>query len=155
MKYTKTFDFGKIAYNGQKAKTNLVELELNLVIEGKKAIFTAMGRVWNSKHSNYITCGQMIDDVFNEFANQLKNPTLYKEIMQLWEKWHLKDMHTGCLHQRKFENEPYEKHKKAYCKKCNYVYGSAWNYEAIVRNDLLKICQLLDIDAQTTRRIIS
>ena len=35
-----------------------------------------------------VACGQMIDDLYNEFAT-LGDSLLYKTIMQLWKKYHL------------------------------------------------------------------
>ena len=82
-----------------------------------------MSGVWNASHTDYLTCEQVVDDVYKVFASQLNDPSLYKKIMGLWERNHLNDMHAGCIHQRKFESEPYKKHEKAYCNKCKYKYG--------------------------------
>lgn len=96
--YTKTFEFGKVADSGT-IKRNLVELDVTLKIEGKKIVFSASGSVWNHIHTDIIRGGQCIDDVYSEFKGQLKNRKQYEAIMALWEKWHLNDMHAGCIHQ--------------------------------------------------------
>lgn len=149
MEYKKTFNFGKVAYNGE-AKRNLVELEVTLKIEGKKAIFTASGGVWNNTHTDYLTCGQCIDDVYNEFKGQLQNRKQYEAIMALWEKWHLNDMKAGCKHQE-LKGGKFAVSEK--CKTCGYGYGTAWNYEAIVMRDLNEIMRLLDIEPSEQLKI--
>lgn len=49
----------------------------------------------------------------------------------IWDKYHLNDMHPGCVHQREFEQELYEKHRGAHCDICNYTYCTAWIYEPL------------------------
>lgn len=153
MEYNKTYNFGKIDYNRTGKKRNAVTLELTLKIEGDKRIFTASGNIWNNIQTDILCGGQCIDDIYKEYASQLQNPSLYKKIMELWEKWHLNDMHAGCIHQRKFESEPYKKHENAFCKKCGYTYGHAWKYQAIDKKDLISIMSLLDLDSMEIYRL--
>jgi hypothetical protein len=154
MEYSKTFKFGKVDYNGTGKKKNLVDLEMTLKVEGDKKIFSVSADVWNTIHTDILCGGQCVDDIYIDFASQLQNPSLYKKIMTLWKKWHLNDMHAGCVHQRKFEKEEYSKHKNAYCKKCQYKFGSAWKYQAIAKRDLIEICHLLDFDPREVSQII-
>lgn len=88
MKKTKVFSFGKIAYNG-KRKINEVTLEIELRDWNGYPEFTACANVWNNIHSDIVAGGQMIDDLYNEFAI---HSILYKTIMQLWKKYHLHDI---------------------------------------------------------------
>ena len=90
MKKEKVFSFGKIAYNG-KHKINEVTLEIELREWNGYPEFTACANVWNNIHSDVVACGQMIDDLYNEFV-VLKDSVLYKTIMQLWEKYHCKNI---------------------------------------------------------------
>lgn len=83
----KVYSFGKVAYNG-KRKINEVTLEIELRDWNGYPEFTACAYVWNNIHSDIVACGQMIDDLYNEFAI-LKDSILYKTIMQLWKKYHL------------------------------------------------------------------
>ena len=83
----RVFSFGKIAYNG-KRKINEVTLEIELREWNGYPEFTACAYVWNNIHSDIVSGGQMIDDLYNEFA-LCRNSILYKTIMQLWEKYHL------------------------------------------------------------------
>ena len=96
--YNQVFQFGEVSYNG-KQKSNLVELEVILKIKDNKAIFSAMGTLWNERHSDCIMGGQCIDSIYGDFRRELANRKQYESIMALWEKWHLNDMHAGCEHQ--------------------------------------------------------
>lgn len=86
----KAYSFGKVAYNG-KRKINEVTLEVELRDWNGYPEFTAHAMVWNNIHTDIVACGQMIDDLYNEFAT-LRDSVLYKTIMQLWEKYHLHDI---------------------------------------------------------------
>lgn len=61
----------------------MAELSWKLSEEGR---FTAQGGIWNSKQTDYITCGQMVDRVAKFFPDN----ALVQEILQVWEVWHLK-----------------------------------------------------------------
>ena len=84
----RTYSFGKVAYNG-KRKINEVTLEIELRDWNGYPEFTARAKVWNNIHTDIVAGGQMIDDLYNEFAI---HSILYKTIMQLWEKYHLHDI---------------------------------------------------------------
>ena len=84
----KVFSFGKVAYNG-KSKINEVTLEIELRDWNGYPEFAARAKVWNNIHTDIVAGGQMIDDLYNEFAI---HSILYKTIMQLWEKYHLHDI---------------------------------------------------------------
>lgn len=88
MEKERVFSFGKIAYKS-KRKINEVTLEIGLRDWNGYPEFTACAVVWNSVHTGIIAAGQMIDDLYNEFAI---HSILYKTIMQLWEKYHLHDI---------------------------------------------------------------
>ena len=83
----RAYSFGKVAYNG-KRKINEVTLEIELRDWNGYPEFTAYAMVWNNIHTDIVAGGQMIDDLYNEFA-VLRFSVLYKTIMQLWEKYHL------------------------------------------------------------------
>ena len=63
----------------------------------------------------FISCDQCIDTIAKIVPSD-KN----KRICEVWKRWHLNDMHAGCIHQREFENEPYEKHMDSVCPICDY-----------------------------------
>lgn len=90
MEKERVFSFGKIAYNG-KRKINEVTLEIELIDWNGYPEFTACVSVWNNIHSDIVAGGQMIDDLYNEFA-RFRCSILYKTIKQLWEKYHRKNI---------------------------------------------------------------
>lgn len=81
----RAYSFGKVAYNG-KRKINEVTLEIELRDWNGYPEFTAHAMVWNNIHTDIVAGGQMIDDLYNEFAI---HSILYKTIMQIWKKYHL------------------------------------------------------------------
>ena len=84
------FSFGKVAYYG-KRKINEVTLEIELRDWNGYPEFTACAKVWNNLHTDIVAGGQMIDKLYNRFA-VLRYSVLYKTIMQLWKKYHLRDI---------------------------------------------------------------
>lgn len=174
MEYKRTFNFGKVDYNGTGCKTHAVEIEMELEVKEGLPIFTASGSVWNTMRTDIVQGGQCIDSVWQEFATQIKEPSLYKNIMGLWERNHLNDMNAGCEHQRaeKWEDKLIDPSKPktqdnmrswqsvkeggllgAPCKKCGYKYGTEWKYRAISKEDLKIICSLLKIDILERKKI--
>ena len=90
MEKERIFSFGKIAYNG-KRKINEVTLEIELTDWNGYPEFTACVSVWNNIHSDVVAGGQMLDDLYNEFA-RFRGSVLFEAVMQLWEKYHCKDI---------------------------------------------------------------
>ena len=90
MEKERVFSFGKIAYNG-KRKINEVTLEIELRDWNGYPEFTACVSIWNNIHSDIVAGGQMIDDLYNEFA-RFQHNILYKTIKELWEKYHCKNI---------------------------------------------------------------
>ena len=90
MEKERVFSFGKIAYNS-KRKINEVTLEIELRDWNGYPEFTACVSIWNNIHSDIVAGGQMIDDLYNEFE-RFRGSILYKTIMQLWEKYHCKNI---------------------------------------------------------------
>ena len=87
MKFEKTFDFGKIDYNGTGRRINKVTIDARLCdcdCDGK-LMFSAMGGIWNSKSTDIVRGGQC----FNAIAEFIKDP-LFKKLYGWWKKYHLK-----------------------------------------------------------------
>lgn len=89
-----------------------------------------------------IVCGW--GQVQHELRRGFKNDPDMQLLCDIWDRWHLNDMHAGCIHQRAFEKEPYEKHRGAHCDICNYTYGTAWLYEPLPTGLIDKIKELMD-----------
>ena len=87
----RVFSFGKVAYYG-KRKIHEVTLEITLYADRNGyPEFTACADVWNNLHTDIICGRQMIDDLYNNFA-RFRMSTIYKTIMDLWLKYHCKDV---------------------------------------------------------------
>ena len=96
----KKISFGKVDgyHNGKKQCEVVLELNLKEDREGRP-VFTVCGNVYNARHTDIIQGGQCIDTVWDEYKTQLSNWKLYKEIKNLWEKYHLNDTNAWCEHQ--------------------------------------------------------
>lgn len=152
----KTFNFGKIDWNGTGRRINEVRIEIEL--EEKNAgqpVFSACGEVWNSKHTDCECCGQCLDELLPYFEDN----ALYKEIHHLWKNYHLNDLHAGTREQAAFLEEHYSELNKTqdwlykaelelltkYGKEKDEegkVYGTKWYYWDIPAEDLERINNL-------------
>lgn len=77
------YRIAKVDFNATGRKINLAELSWQLRDNG---FFTAQGGIWNSKSSDYILCGQCVDEVAKFFPDS----PLITEIFDVWKDWHLK-----------------------------------------------------------------
>lgn len=154
----KTFDFGKIDFNGCGRKINrvTVEVELRTKFNGE-IVFSVLGNIWNSKNTDTIVCGQCLDEI-NNFK---KGNSVFNEIYRLWGLYHLNDMHAGTKEQEievkkwlKETGNRYDYHEACEHLKAvglyettynnkPYRYGCGWIYEEIPEEDLNKIKTLL------------
>jgi hypothetical protein len=162
----RTFNFGKIDYYGHGRKINPVSITIELRDTPKGVEFSAMGDVWNSKKTDIVAGGQIIDDL----GLYIGHKALYRQILSLWKKYHLNTMHAGtpeqekCLEDFKSERAQIAKYLNTYendydvsCKVLEshgllevnlngekYKYGSAWLYQPIPEEDYKKILSLLE-----------
>lgn len=152
----KTIEFGKVDFDGNGKKECLVTIEMELKYSKKGPVFSAMGNVWDKKRYDIHWGGQCIADIWSEYRHQLSNKELYREIMGLWEKYHLNDMRAGTPKQqaeiKQWEKEGNRYEYKAACEHLtkvglnpdgNYSYGSSWLYEAIPEADLNRIKEIM------------
>lgn len=91
----KTFNFGKIAFYGNK-KINDVDVELELKEENGKSKMSICGNIWNNLHTDIICGGQCLDEMLPFF----KRNNLFLKLYGWWKKYHLNNMHPECEHQR-------------------------------------------------------
>jgi hypothetical protein len=73
---------------------NRVEVELELTNDN---CFSATACVWNENHSDIYMGGQCFDDL-KEIPEVGELP-IFKEIYDLWKKYHLNDLHAGTKEQ--------------------------------------------------------
>lgn len=88
----KKISFGK--FDGYSIGRKNCELVLEVGFReftGQKPYFSVCGSLWNCKHTDIITGGQCIDTLYNNFKS-LHHNKLYIEIMDLWQKYHLKNI---------------------------------------------------------------
>ena len=78
--------FGKVAYTNPKRKTNLVDVEFGLrMLKGNQEPYMTMTcGVWNSRQTDYVTCGACLDEV-----KKFIHTPLFKEMCELDDKYHL------------------------------------------------------------------
>ena len=87
----KKFSFGKVDGYGNGRKSCEVEVEFGFrEFAGQEPYFSVCAGLWNNRHTDYITCGQCLDDLFNEYKS-LRHNRLYNEIYSLWTQYHLKN----------------------------------------------------------------
>lgn len=93
----KTFDFGKIAYAGDR-KVNAVEVTVELK-ENEQGIktFRASANVWNSTKTDIVAGGQCLDEL-NKYKS-LRDDKEFSLIYEMWQKYHLNDLHAGTERQ--------------------------------------------------------
>jgi hypothetical protein len=126
--YRKELSFSKEIEDGKNAYADIT-IELRNKKEG--VALSIVGDIYHTNKS--ISCGQCVDYIREEFADNKK----VQRICDIWDRWHLNDLHAGCEHQREFENEPYENHRGAYCEICDYTYGTGWKFE-VIPNEIIE-----------------
>jgi hypothetical protein len=90
----KTLDFGKVDYNHTGRKANRVTVTLELYEDKDGPVFSATGKIWNQRGTDILCGGQCLDTI----AEYVHGPKM-REILRLWNTYHLNDMHPECEHQ--------------------------------------------------------
>ena len=75
---------------------------------------------------------------------------LWLGLLDVWQEWHLNDLHAGCEHQRAlgWEKDGYDRHPSEPCPECGYKYGTAWNKVEVPASVLRFIASLPDTDKE-------
>lgn len=113
----RTIDIQKVDGYGKGRKNCMVSVELKL----NNGNFSASAVLWRSDHSDILMGGQCFDDLLNDYP-ELKDNDVFMETYDLWNKYHLNDMHAGTPEQEeaieewKSQGNKYDK-KKA----CDYL----------------------------------
>jgi hypothetical protein len=138
----RTLVLGKYKEDG-KTYTGKVSLELRAE-GGGKVVFSATGEVYRGKKP--VMCGQCLDDLQKHFPTRKD----FVKIYRWWKLYHLNDMHAGTTRQEEVLNTISEE-LRDYDKDCEvlkkagvyedngYVYGTAWLYVPIPKEDLIDI----------------
>lgn len=158
-KQSRTFQLGKIAYNGNR-RINMAEIKICLWYDDKsRPVFSASGDIWNSRHTDIVCGGQCFDTLSHYFHHN----RLFALISNLWTRNHLNDMNAGTPEQTKalMEGVASEELKTGhnYDDDCAYLkshglytvtvegkpydYGTSWLYRPISEDDMASITNLL------------
>lgn len=160
---TKRFHFGKVDGYKNGRRTCAVEVEITLgEDQDGKPTFSASCDVWNNLHTDIIMGGQCLDELNDRFPS-IRNNKTFKEILDLWHKYHLNDLTPGtpeqmnCIREHKGEIDEslgfYTKELKLLEKygldvvEHNgkpYKYGTAWLTTEIPQADLQRIQALFE-----------
>ena len=142
-------ELGQVDYNNSGQKNCTAEIKIELKDSPKGKVLSIMGGIWNSKHSDYYTCGQCLDTILEFFPS---NPKV-KRIVEIWNRWHLNDMKAGTPKQEACIREmPTPKTGQAiYDLTCEYLeskgllvdngykYGSEWLFEEIPNEIIVEV----------------
>ena len=154
----KKLSFGKHAVCSVR-KLNEIEVELTLgKASNGKPTFSACASVWNARHTDILMGGQCLDTIL-EHCKAMRANSLYKEIVGLWERNHLNDMHAGTEAQEKAIHEWRDKNggRYDYNEACDYLrsiglyedngykYGTGWLYREISDEDMKRIKEIMEI----------
>jgi hypothetical protein len=90
----KKFIIGMVDYENLGRKSNKVEIDVSF--DGER--FSASGGIWNSRKSDYVCCGQMLEEILELFPEN----QLVQRIVKVWRKYHLNDMTAGSPKQMAF-----------------------------------------------------
>lgn len=141
--YRGKLNLGKIDWNKTGKKINKVVIEYELEEKTDRETgeaylqFTASGEVWNSKGTDIIEGGQMLDRIAKRFPT---NPRV-QELTKIWRRWHLNGMKAACEHQREL-GWTYNTHAGQKCPTCGYEIGTKWLVERIPEDVIERIKQL-------------
>lgn len=90
------FNFGKIAYWPKTRKANSVDVNIYIrKLDNGEFEFSAMGAIWNCRHTDHISGGQNLDTIHKYVY---ENP-IFNEIFSLWSEFHLNGLNSGTRKQ--------------------------------------------------------
>lgn len=90
------FNFGKIAYWPKTRKANSVDVDIYVrKLDNGEFEFSAMGAIWNCRHTDHISGGQNLDTI-HKYVHE--NP-IFNEIFSLWSEFHLNGLNSGTRKQ--------------------------------------------------------
>lgn len=79
-------------------------------------------------------CGQIDMHMDDGYLSQVRfqkgwDRKMVDDLLGIWKRWHLNDMHSGCAHQRELERGANKVGDK--CLVCDHAYGTRWVHEPI------------------------
>ena len=92
----RTFDLGKIAYWPKTRKANSVNVDICIrKLDNGEFEFSAMGAIWNCRHTDHISGGQNLDTI----RKYVHGNPIFDEIFSLWSEFHLNGLNSGTRKQ--------------------------------------------------------
>lgn len=153
----RTISFGKIDWYGHGRRNCRVEVKLRLEDTDQGAVFAAGANVWNPRGTGIVCGGQCLE----KLVPFIPDPA-FQEIVRLWRRYHLNDMHAGTPEQeaevkrwldgRRYDYPAAHEHLREVgllTVEHNgkpYTYGTGWLYEPIPADDLAEIRYIIDPD---------
>ena len=151
----RTISFGKIDWYGHGRRNCRVEVGLRLEDTDQGAVFTAGAKVWNPRGTDIVCGGQCLE----ELVPFIPDPA-FQEIVHLWRRYHLNNMHAGTPEQeaevkrwldgRRYDYPAAREHLREVgllTVEHNgkpYTYGTGWLYEPIPADDLARIRDIIE-----------
>lgn len=141
MKKRNVIHCGKVDALGSGRKINEAEIEIEW--DGER--LSICGTIWNAMHTKVVACGQCSKELAKHQNIRIK----FKELLDIWKRWHLNDMRAGSPRQEaaleEFKNTHFSYDDAcAYLKDIGlykdtefiykgkpYEYGQAWLVEQI------------------------
>jgi len=117
----KTIQLGKVDGYGNGRKSCAVDVEVEISDRNGYPELTIVGAVWNSTHTEIISGGQNDGEILSYFLKSAK----VQRIVEVWNRWHLNNMHAECEHQRAL-GWTWLTHPSEPCPECGYRLGSTW-----------------------------
>jgi hypothetical protein len=143
-----TLDLGKVDYNRSGRRINAVDLRIELKESSRGPVFSASGGFWNGQHTDYTSCGQVLEEI----ASFFKGSKRVQRIVEIWREYHLNDMNAGTIRQEaelaKHTPPSGGSHYDWACETLmaagiyednGYKYGTAWLYRPIPDEILAEI----------------
>ena len=89
----RTFSLGKWDYSGRGRRINEAEIDIRLDKDDDRFRVSIGGGLWNGRKTDYVYCGQCIDNLGDDFP-ALKKSNLYNTLFDIWQNCHLKYLDT-------------------------------------------------------------
>lgn len=161
-KFKREITLGKIDYNGTGRKVNEATIEIEIRNKENAIDWDTLeevhnvpevsmsARVWNSKKSDILSGGQMLEELV-KYVPVSEKRTKVKRLVEIWKQYHLNDLQAGTVRQ----TEALEKagisgynESVAHLKLIDlyddngYKYGHGWLYQPVPGNILTEIKEL-------------
>lgn len=188
---THRYKFGKIDATGNGRKDNAVEILVVLrerdfctkqigETDDKYEEFSVCGYAYNNLHTDFVQAGQCLDSLYEKSKELRENPA-FKQIYELWKKYHCNGLNAGTVKQEQALDEAVKEGKLSskdahnYNACCDYLesiglledkdclvekngeavpykYGTGWLARKIPEEDLIKCREAANGDLESINK---